>query len=76
MNFPPINAVDDGVFVFVGWSLFSGYYGVEIWNIKYTFFGMSRALNGHIKWLMIRLMPLYGLIAMKNIYINRHSDHM
>ena len=75
MNFPPINAVDDGVFVFVSWAILSGYYGNHIWATKYDFFGASIRLIDIIMYIVLRFMPLYAVIAWKNIYTHRNSEH-
>jgi len=33
MNFPPINAVDDGIFIYVALAIISGIFGsVELWT--------------------------------------------
>jgi len=32
MYFPVINAVDDGVFLYVGLAWASGYYGTDFWK--------------------------------------------
>ena len=76
MNFPPINAVDDGVFVFVGWAILSGIYGNHIWETKYDFFGANMRIVDIMMFTVVRFMPIYAVIAWYNIYEQRHSEHM
>ena len=75
MYFPPINAVDDGVFVFVGWSILSGYYGNQIWEDQYQFLGEQMRVVDIVAYTVNRFMPLFAIIAFKNIYLHRNSDH-
>ena len=76
MNFPPINAVDDGVFVFVSWSIASAVYGSQIWDTKYDFFLYLTRLIDIVGYVVVRLMPFYAVIAWINIYTHRNSEHM
>jgi hypothetical protein len=39
MFFPIINAVDDGVFLYVWLAASAGMYGCEWWSMKHDFFG-------------------------------------
>ena len=41
MYFPIINAVDDGVFLYVGLALATAVYGCDFWTAKFEIFGVS-----------------------------------
>ena len=74
MNFPPINAVDDGVFIYVGISLLTGFYGSEeLWTQKITTFGGSHRLVDVFRTGLNFTMPVWVFVAFKNIYLKFDS---
>ena len=75
MYFPPINAVDDGVFIFVGWAIYSAIYGNQVWEVEYDFFGEKMSAVNIVAFIVNRLMPVYAIIAWKNIFLHRKSEH-
>ena len=49
MFFPIINAVDDGIFLYCGMAIYSGYYGCDVWTNKIELFGMKETLVFFVK---------------------------
>lgn len=77
MNFPPINAVDDGVFVYVGVSILTGICGsVNLWAKHYEIGSEKYKLVDLVRISMNCLMPIFVIVAFKNIYKKRETEHM
>ena len=69
MYFPAINAVDEGVFVYVGLAIVSGIYGsVELWTEEYSVFGSKYRLVEILVTLCNIGMPIFIFVCFKNIY--------
>jgi len=77
MNFPPINAVDDGIFIYVGLAILTGIVGSEeLWAAEYTVFGSKTKLSHICVTVLNFLMPIFAFVAFKNIYMKFDSEHM
>lgn len=76
MNFPPINAVDDGIFIYVGLAILTGAIGSEkLWTALYPVFGTKQRLVDIVRVFLNILMPIFACIAFKNIYLKFNSEH-
>jgi hypothetical protein len=76
MNFPPFNAVDDGIFIYVALAVLTGIVGsVELWTAEYSVFGAKHRLVDIIIVTLNVLMPIFALVAFKNIYLKFDSEH-
>jgi len=69
MYFPIINAVDDGVFLYVGLALSTAYYGCEFWTTKYELFGINGTLVYFFIQVLSKALLIQVVIAVKNIYL-------
>lgn len=76
MHFPPINAVDDGIFLYCFLAYLSGRYGSEFWYNKVTLFDTHETIVYFVKYAFVFTFPIYGINAIRNIYLNRNTKKM
>lgn len=68
MFFAPINAVDDGIFVYCAIGLLGGYYGHEFYDTKMTLFGWTAKGTDIVAWSFFFGLPLMAVNACYNMY--------
>ena len=69
MVFAPINAVDDGIFLFCAIGLIGGYYGHNIFDTKMILFGVEHKLTNLIIASFAIFLPLMAVNACYSMYI-------
>jgi len=76
MYFPPFNAVDDGIFIYVALAVMTGIIGSEeLWNTEYSIFGAKHRLVNIVIVFLNIAMPIFAIVAFKNIYLKFDSEH-
>ena len=76
MNFPKVNAVDDGIWIYCGLAVVTGIVGSEeIWKSEYTILDNKVRLVFLLVVLLNVMMPIFACVAFKNIYLKFDSEH-